>query len=251
MSKTRYFQGWLVLLLALSISLPALAAPPCKGPNKNDEGCPGAEEQPPPEAVVESVTVDWFNQVIVVRGSGFAESTVFLLGGNATELATANVTDTELELVFDANLASTVDLPGSYNLLVDGAVALSIYIESAIVDPAATGCPCEAGWASEAAINWGSPATECLEIVGPGTNDIADISGEVLVNPGDATEFPHYFVGASFYPGVPADSYCALIQLNADTTTADLVRFPINENQQVTCAVALETNVCSSVTTLP
>lgn len=246
MCNKRSLQGWLVPVLLLLTSLPLLAAPPCKGPNKYDPGCPDAEEPAPaePDAVVESVTVDWFNQVIVVRGSGLSGVTEFLLGGNPTALATANESDTRVDLVFDANLSSEADTRGSYNLTVDGAVALSIYIEYPIIASSASECPCEADWDNELGSLWGTHVTPCPEIEGTGSNDIADIGAEILSDPLDATVYPHYFAGASFYPGVPADSYCTLVQLNGDATTAELVRSQINENQQSDCADALKDNVC-------
>jgi hypothetical protein len=251
-------RGLMVFAMALSAAQLSWAAPPpCKGSSKSDPGC---EEpvQPPAEsaAAVDSVTVDWFNQALVVRGSGFSGLTEFLLGGNPTLLATANVTDSVVELPFDATLAAEATTQGNYNLWVDGAIVLSVYIEAAILDPAATGCPCEADWAIGLGNLWDpvdppGKNTDCYEIEGLGSNDLADISGTVLSNAGDPTVCPQYPIGASFYPGQPNDSYCALVQVNGDASTSELVNLPINELQQADCADALYLNVCGTVTPLP
>ena len=64
------------LLLFVFTTSSLMAAPPCKGPNKNEPGCPGTEDPPPPPEsllaanMVDSVTVDWLNLVLVVRGIG-------------------------------------------------------------------------------------------------------------------------------------------------------------------------------------
>lgn len=237
---------------ALVASPVLLAAPPCKGPNKNDPGCgEEAEPPPPPAAQVDSVTVDWFNQALVVRGSNLDGGATFGLGGAAGPLVTAGVTPTELTIPFSADLAGEVLAQGSYRLLVDGAEQLTVFIDSQIIDPAATGCPCAVDWAAELGGLWGSPNADCLEIEGPGTNDPADISGTVLSVPGDPTAYPHYPIGASFYPGQPEDSVCRLVQVNADASTVDLVNLRINENQQADCRTELAANACASITPLP
>ncbi|MDX1460602.1 MAG: hypothetical protein R3348_06045 [Xanthomonadales bacterium] len=225
------------------------AAPPCKGPNKNDPGC-GAEEPAPPPVVVDSVEVDWFNQSLVVRGSGLSGVTSFGLGGFAGPLATANVTDIELDLVFNADMAGEVLQAGSYALTADGTQQLTVFIDSQIVDPAAAGCPCDTDWQATLA-SWGTPETECLEIEGPGSNDPADISGTVLTDPVDPAVYPHFPVGASFYPGLPNDSVCRLVQVNADASLNEIVNLRINETQQADCRALLATNVCSVITPLP
>ena len=254
MQKDGEMKGILFFTLLFLFQGVASAAPACKGANKYDPGCPGTEEPPAAAvaaAVVDSVTVDWFNQRLVVRGSGFTGATEFLLGGNPTPLAKENVTDPQVELPFNADLAAEVAGEGNYNLVVDGAVALSVYIEAQIIDPAAIGCPCGTDWATALAGLWGTPETACYEVAGPASNDIADISGTVLSNPLNEAVYPHYPIGASFYPGAPADSYCALVQIDGDATATELVRMPINELQQADCAAVLDAQVCASITTLP
>lgn len=237
------FKGFGVLFLILAFqALVQAQAPPCKGPNKNDPGC--NSELAGASAIVESVTVDWLNEKMVVRGSGFTGSTSFLLGSSASPLGTANVTDAELDLPFNSDMAAEVTSQGNYKLEVDGYVQLSVFIESQVIDPAATGCPCEADWATALGTLWGPQNTDCLEIVGPGSNDIADIAGTVHPDPPDDTTFPHYPIGASFYPGDPDSSVCRLVQVNADASSGDLVNLRINENQQAACAAALNANIC-------
>lgn len=236
--------GFGVLFFVLAVQASVQAAPPCKGPNKNDPGC-NEEAAVSGSAVVESVTIDWLNEKIVVRGSGFTGSTSFLLGSSALPLGTANVTDAQLDIPFNFDMAAEVTSSGNYKLEVDGSVQLSVFIEAQVIDPAATGCPCETDWTTELGPRWGPLNTDCLEIVGPASNDIADIAGTVLFDPMDDTTFPHYPIGASFYPGDPDSSVCRLVQINADASTFHLVNLRINENQQATCAVALNANICT------
>ncbi len=239
------FKGFGVLFLILAFQALVQAAPPCKGPNKNDPGCASAPAVAS-AVVVESVTVDWLNEKMVVRGSGFTGSTSFLLGSSASPLGTDNVTDAELDLPFNSDMAAEVTSQGNYNLEVDGSVQLSVFIESQVIDPAATDCRCEMEWVAVLVPDtlWGPQNTDCLEIVGPASNDIADIAGTVLFDPSDDTTFPHYPIGASFYPGDPDSSVCRLVQINADASTVDLVNLRINENQQAACAAALNANIC-------
>jgi hypothetical protein len=253
MNITQAIKGVGFGLLFLSFGTAALAAPPCKGPNKNDPGCGG--EEPPVEAVgaavVDSITVDWLGQALIVRGADLDTVAAFGLAGNAGPLPTQNVTPTQLEIPFDAGLAAEVAGAGSYAVTADGASVLTVYIEAGIVDPAATGCPCEAGWVAALGAAWGVPESECLEIEGPGANDPADISGTVLSDPTDPTVYPHYPIGASFYPGEPLASSCRLVQVDGDATQTDLVNVRINEIQQADCRTTLALNVCQTITPLP
>jgi hypothetical protein len=239
--------GVLVLALFSAQALYA-AAPSCKGPNKDDSGCTVAAAAP---AVVDSVTVDWLNQVVTVRGSNFTGATEFMLGGIATPLAVGYQTDTQVDLPFNSDMSGEVLSEGSYNLVVDGNVVLAAYFEDQVIDPAATGCPCATDWATALGGLWGSPQTDCYEIEGLLANDIADISGTVLSTPGDPGAYPQYPIGASFYPGQPGDSYCALVQVDDDATTTELANDRINEIQQEECATLLKAQVCGNVYPLP
>jgi len=250
------FKGLAVLLLLGAFQASVLAAPACKGQSKNDPGC--NQEVAAAAAVVDSVTVDWFNQALVVRGSGFTGSTSFLLGSSATPLATANVTDTQLDIPFaqvGGELAAEVTLQGNYNLEVDGSVQLSVYIESQIIDPAATGCPCEAEWMAAPEVMWSTPtptpSADCYEITGLDPNDVADISGTIHSDYSVNTIYPQYPIGASYYPGDPESAVCMLVQVNDDASVVNLVSHRINEIQQAECAAALAFYVCATLTPLP
>ena len=243
------------LLLFVFTTSSLMAAAPCKGPNKNDPGCPGAEEPPPPSepllaaGMVDSVTVDWFNLVLVVRGTGIDAATDWFLGGSPS-LSDVTVIDANtVEIGFDADLAAQVQGAGSYLLTADGNAQLTVYSEHPIIDPAATDCPCQATWAAQIP-DWVGPTdTACLEVEGPGANDPADISGTYA--PANPLIDPQYAFGASFYPGEPGNSVCRLVQINPDLSTADLVNLQINENQQMACRTALANNACYSITALP
>ena len=126
--KTRIILGFTLGVIALCQVTTSFAAPPCKGQNKNDPGCPGAGEEPAPAAAatIDSVAVDWFNEKLVIRGSSLDSIGTFNLGGSAA-LSSANVTPTELDLPFDAAMASEANLRGSYLLKADGSDALSVF----------------------------------------------------------------------------------------------------------------------------
>jgi len=248
--------GFLLLFSFIAINSPAYSAAACKGKNASDPGCPGAATEPPAEeeaavdpAVVDNATVDWFNQKIVLRGSGFTGTTQFILGGSSP-LTPVSVADTVVELNFDTALAGVVDQAGNYVLKVDGASVLSLFLKSEIVDPGATGCPCDSAWITELSAEglWAqSDTTQCLEIPGPGTNDLADIAGTILSIPGDSSA-PQYPIGAAFVPGDPVSSVCRLVRVNSDGSQNDLVNQRINEGQQASCAVTLKNNVCAAST---
>jgi hypothetical protein len=248
MKNNLIFKGLVVLLLMGAFQASVLAAPACKGQKKNDPGCD--QEAAAAPVVVDSVTVDWLNEKLVVRGSGLAGATNFVLG-NSVSLGVASVTDTELDIPFNLDMADEVLSQGNYNLKVDGAVQLSVFIESQIIDPGDTGCPCQADWTLEPAVKWGIPSADCLEIEGPFSNDIADISGTIFSDYPVGAAYPQHPIGASFYPGEPDSSVCRLVEVNSDATTTDLVNKRINENQQATCATELKANVCATVTLFP
>jgi hypothetical protein len=94
MKNNLIFKGLAVLLLLGAFQASVLAAPACKGQSKNDPGC--NQEVAAAAVVVDSVTVDWLNEKLVVRGSGLAGATTFVLG-NSVSLAVPIMTDTELD----------------------------------------------------------------------------------------------------------------------------------------------------------
>lgn len=103
---------------------------------------------PSPEpslVVVDSVTVDWANQRLVVRGSGFEDSTSFQLGGSGA-LVTQGVTSNQLEIPFSETMAAEVISQGNYSLAVNGSVQLSVYFASQVIIPGASDCPCKTEW---------------------------------------------------------------------------------------------------------
>jgi len=223
----------------------AVAAPAGKGPNKNEPAAATITSSGP----VDSVTVDWLNQKLVVRGTGLDTVAAFTLGGSAP-LATTDVTTSALDIPFDSTVAGVVTASGNYALAADGATVMSVYFKSDVVDPSAGGCPCSTVWAGTLP-RWGSPDTACLEIVGPGSNDVADIAGTVLSDPNDPSVYPQYPFGASFQPGDPVNSVCQLVQVNGDATTSELVNSRLNETQQADCATLVKANVCATTTPAP
>lgn len=223
----------------------AFGAPPCKGPNKNDPGCPGAEEPEPVSGtpIVDSVTVDWAANKFIIRGTDLDSTTTYTLGGSALTAIGAS-SPAEVELLFDGTVAGEVTDEGSYSLKIDGNNAIAVYFVSSVVDPAATGCPCEADWATELGGLWGLDNTTCYELTAPG---VADLAGTILTNPADASVYPQFPISASFYATEPSSSSCRLVQINdADPIQQDVVNIRINANQQTDCAAVLQTNVCAT-----
>jgi len=240
MMKNLIFKGLTVLFFIFAIQASVQAAPACKGPNKYNAGCPSAPAEPPPEpapapVVVNSVTVDWANEKLVVRGSGLTVSTSFLLGSSVTPLVTSGVTDTELDIPFNLVMQAEVPSQGNYKLDVDGTVQLSIFIESKIIDAADTGCPCAADWATELGDLWDplERVTACYEISQPGA---ADISGIILSG---SSSYP---IGAAYYGDDPDSSVCRLVEVDGNLR--------INVGQQAECAMEIENKVCDTVTTV-
>ena len=249
------FKGIGVALFFSILHVSVFAAPPpCKGPNKNDPGCPGAEPSPS-TIIVDSATVDWLNHKITVRGSALNTGATFLLGGTLLDPPPTISPVDELEIPFNDDVASEVTNQGNYLLNIDGADVLSIFVKSQVVDTAAMGCPCKTTWKIELSGVWGTAHADCLEILGPNDNDTADISGIVLSNPvaepTDPDYYPQFPIGASFIPGDPINSVCRLVRVDIDASTTDLLSLRINEIQQAECASLLKDKVCATTTQLP
>ena len=120
-----------------------------------------------------------------------------------------------------------------------------------MVNPAATGCPCEDGWSLAPygpLIGWGSQPAQCVAIDTPTQKDLA---ATVYTDPEDLLVYPHYPIGAAYVAGDPVHSVCRLVQVDDDTTVTDLVVAPINQGQQAECAVLLTNQLCDSVSELP
>ena len=236
--------GSLFLFLLVVLNDPAYSAAACKGPNKYDAGCPEAGAAAAVPVAVDNATVDWFNQKIILRGSGLSGAAEFKLGGSSA-LAFNTLDDTVVELAFDNTLAGEVDQQGNYVLKVDGSSVLSLFFVSEIVSPAVTECPCETPWSAELASLWGPKNTQCLEIPGTGANTYVDIAGTILSDPTDAAVYPQYPIGAAFVPGNPVSSVCRLVKIETNLAETEIVNLRINEGQQATCAAALKSNVCA------
>ncbi|MGR8942226.1 MAG: hypothetical protein ACU83P_11620 [Gammaproteobacteria bacterium] len=202
--------------------------------------------------ILDSVTVDWTNQRFVVRGANFTDP------GTAFSLAGVIVNDAFVDgsteyIPFDAVVASIVTEPGNYNLVADGTTEMSVFIESEILDSAATGCPCLAGATTWPSALGGAPlwsmtpsdhTADCFEIAGTSGNDIAGIVSADFSDP----TVPQYPIGASYYPSDPNDSVCRLVALNSSSPFGtDLITKRINEQQQAACAAELKANVCKTV----
>lgn len=223
----------------------SLAAPACKGPNKNDADCSGGGEAAAAAAstVVNSATVDWANEKIIVRGVDLDTVSAFSLGGSGP-LTPGAASPTEVEFPFDGTIAAAVTAGGSYSLQLDGADGISIYFIASVVDPGLAGCPCATEWAAELGGLWGADQTACYELSGTGVEDLA---GTILTDPADPSLYPQYPIGAAYYAGDPVSSVCRLVQItDTDPFTQDLVNIRINANQQSDCAALLQTNVCAT-----
>lgn len=86
-----------------------------------------------------------------MHGTGLDLASSIKLGGVA--VPSDNVTRTQRELPFGADLATAAQWRGSYALVVDGATRLAVYADAPIPDPtspppppAGPDCPCIAGW---------------------------------------------------------------------------------------------------------
>ncbi len=234
--------GSLIFLASLSNS--SFSAPgPCQGPNKNDPGCNDPPPPPPSAIVVNSATVDWFNEKITIRGNSLDTATDFILGGSVP-ITPLDVAASEVNLPFDTDVANAVTDKGNYQLNIDGTDVLSLFVKSQIIASDATGCPCEAAWNVQVG---GQQAPECLQIVGNNSPDYADIAGTIYTDPTDPAVYPQFPIGASFNPNSPVDSVCRLVQVDGDGTVTELTTFRINEIQQEDCAFLLTNTYCATV----
>jgi hypothetical protein len=228
---------------------------PCSGPHKNDSGCLATEADTPPAIAVNSATIDWLNEKILVAGENFSPSTTITLAGISATIGSQ--TAEQIEIPFDTAIAGIIK--GNHNLIAnDGPSAstssLSLFVKAEIIDKASGGCPCEAGWASELDGLWGPPTktTDCYEIAG-GSGDPADIAGTVLTDSANPDIYPHYPIGAAFTAD-PGESVCQLTRVSSPldpTAVTDLVKIRINRIQQGACRAALDSNICNTITPVP
>lgn len=230
----------------------------CSGPHKNDPVClappPPPPPPPPPAISVNSATVDWLNEKIIVRGENFSTNTTITLAGLPATIGSQ--TADLIEIPFDIAIGGT--LKGNHNLMADdgpssSTSSISLFVKAEIIDQALVGCPCEADWITELGVLWGQRLTGCFEITG-GAGNPEDIAGTVLTNSTDPAVYPHFPIGAAF-TAEPNESVCQLTRVSSPldpTAVTDLVKIRINRLQQGICRTALATNVCSSpITSVP
>ena len=113
---------------------------PCSGPHKNDPGCLVSALSP--AISVNSATVDWLNEEIIVRGANFSASTTITIAGQPATIG--NQTTDQIEIPFDAAIAGIPK--GNHNLVVNDAPSsstssMSIFFKAEIIDQALAGCP--------------------------------------------------------------------------------------------------------------
>lgn len=102
---------------------------------------------------IHSVHIDRQGERIIVRGVDLDLAASVTLGGVA--VPTANETSSELEIPFGTDVYAAVQWEASYNLVIDGTVSLSVYIDGPIIappppppepPPGGPDCPCITGW---------------------------------------------------------------------------------------------------------
>jgi hypothetical protein len=226
---------------------------PCSGPHKDDPGCDVVP--PPPDPIsINSTSIDWLNEKIIISGQNFSASTTVSIGGLPATIGSQSVN--QIEIPLDAAIAGIVK--GNHNLVIDdlpsaSSSAISLFVKAELINKDATGCPCGVVWATElAGLGWGTPGTNCFEIAGnPG--DPVDFTGTILTNPVDPAVYPHYPIGAAF-TAEPEESVCRLTRVTSPLdpeAVADLVKIRINREQQTSCREEMALNVCNSITPIP
>ena len=231
---------------------------PCSGPHKNDPVCVAPPAPPPPAITVNSATVDWLSEKIIVRGENFSVSTTITLAG--LPATTSYQSADQIDILFDAAIAGIPK--GNHNLVVNDAPsastgAMSLFVKAEIIDQALAGCPCETDWSTELGALWDpldppGLTTECFEISG-GPGNPEDIAGTILTDSADPAIYPHYPIGAAF-TNDPDESVCQLTRVSSPldpTAVTDLVKERINSQQQGACRAALIANVCGTITPWP
>jgi len=224
---------------------------PCSGPHKNDPGCLVAALSP--AIAVNSATVDWLNEKIIVRGENFSASTTITLAGLPATVGSQ--TADQIEIPFNAAIGGIPK--GNHNLVADDAPSsstssISLFVKAEIIDQALVGCPCDTAWSTELGGLWGGQQTDCFETTG-GAGNPEDIAGTVLSDSTDPAVYPHYPIGAAF-TAEPDESVCQLTQVSSPLDLAavtDLVKTRINRLQQADCRESLVNKVCKTITTLP
>jgi hypothetical protein len=174
---------------------------------------------------IHSVQVDRNLEKLVVKGIDLDLVSSITLGG-VSVVASAPVAPNLMEIPFSEPIYSAVQWPGNYNLIVDGSVRLSVYIDAPITPPPGppTGgpdCACVPGWEANASLiadNWAfcQPISDGSQIGYVGSSTTAIYPGPTpwLAATAYDSENPTAFDYGN--PGA-ALSFCAL-DVNIDGT---------------------------------
>lgn len=191
-------------------------------------------------AEVYKVQVDRDEQKLIVTGADFNNSTTVTLGG--IEVLKSNVSPNEFDIPFSAEVYAAVQWEGSYNLVLDGTVRISVYIDAPILapppppPPGGPDCPCIAGW--EAANVY-----DDSYLCGDGTDGTQSyIYGNSFVDGSflSAAFDPNNIIYDPLNPG-NSISYCALL----DSSNNFIVSEPVvNEDQYTDCYTWMWVNAC-------
>jgi hypothetical protein len=243
-------RGLALLLIQFLFINSVSSAPACKGPNKNDPGCAVAEAAPAAISI-NSATVDWLNEEILIKGENYSGSTTVTIAGVPATINTQ--TSTQLDVKFPS-------LPkGNHNLVVSdttssSSASLSFYAKGELVNPDLTGCPCATDWYNSLnPLGLYTQTADCYELSPGGAGNPEDIAGTILTNPTDPSAYPQYPIGAAFTDD-PNESVCQLTevdQISGIPTPTDLVKIRINRAQQGSCHDILVANICNTVTPVP
>jgi len=177
-------------------------------------------------AELHSVVVDRTAEKIIVTGSGFDGATTLKLGG--VDMTSINaLSATQLELPFNAEVASALFSRGSFKLVADGTVSMSVYISEPVQvtappppppPPGGTTCPCADDWNAK---------PELLYEYSAFCGTVTDGTQETTYGYGS-----NYFIAAAFDPnniffdpGNPGNSvsYCVLQEGSTFTVSEPVV----------------------------
>jgi hypothetical protein len=183
-----------------------------------------------------SAHVDREAQKIILKGSGFGQSTTVTLGGVA--VVKGNITNLELEIPFADEVYSAVQWEASYNLVVDDTNRISVYIDSPILSPPPPGgldCPCIADW--EAA-GLAPSSLSCSDGIDGTQTFVFGIGGNTIIS---AAFDPNNIFFDENNPGNSL-SFCALSQNNIYTVAEPVV----NQEQYLDCAdwIRVRSTIC-------
>lgn len=259
-------KGVAVLLIEFLFISGAYSAS-CKGPHANDPGCTTPQAPTASPISINSVSVDWLNQRILVVASNASLNTSDITATVAGSTATVSeIIDQSSTQQVVLQFPSTTLPKGNHLLVLDdssssSSASISIYLKGDMVDPALIGCPCEptsgTGWSSTLSTlvpdlwNKGTTTTNttgnvCYELDPGGSGNPVDIAANILSNPDDSTAYPVYPIGAAFTDD-PNESVCQLTKVD-ESGAMNLVKMRINRQQQTACRNILADNICNLIT---